>query len=88
MGMLLCRLQKLSFHPCAGWVVISLANAALIHKDYGTNQESRFAALWAMVEDRALRIDHYKDLPIDWARLGCDQGADSPAEGYEQYEHL
>ena len=62
------RLQWFVAQPYARWFVIFLAVAALIHPDYGTNPQSRFAALCALAEDHSLRIDHYKDLTIDWAR--------------------
>lgn len=48
-------------------LIFLLANT-LINLDYGTNPESRFAALCAMVEDKSFRIDHYKDLTIDWSQ--------------------
>lgn len=57
-----------SASPCRGWILIFLLANALIDLDYGTNPESRFATLAAMVEDHSFRIDHYKDLTIDWAR--------------------
>ncbi len=62
------RLTRLWTRPCSPWIAIFLAANLVIHPDYGTNPESRFAALCAMVEDHSFRIDHYKDLTIDWAR--------------------
>ena len=57
-----------SASPCRGWFLIFLLANALIDLDYGTNPESRFATLAALVEDHSFRIDRYKDLTIDWAR--------------------
>jgi hypothetical protein len=62
------RLRPFGAQPYARWIAIFLAGAALIHPDYGTNPESRFAALCALVEDHSFRIDHYRNLTIDWAR--------------------
>ena len=62
------RLRQFSSHPYARWIAIFVASNALIHPEGGTNQDSRFAAMCAMVEDRSFQIDHYKSLTIDWAR--------------------
>ena len=61
-------LRAVSGGPGRGWLLIFLLGNALINLDYGTNPESRFATLCAMVEDHSFRIDHYQDLTIDWAR--------------------
>lgn len=61
-------LRAVSDGPGRGWLLIFLLGNALINLDYGTNPESRFATLCAMVEDHSFRIDHYQDLTIDWAR--------------------
>src|SRR6266513_2608200 len=60
-------LQALFASPYRGWVLIFLLSNAVIDLDYGTNPESRFATLCAMVEDHSFRIDHYKERTIDWA---------------------
>lgn len=47
-----------------GFLVINLG----CHLSAGTNSDSRFASLLAIVEDHSFSIDRYVDLTVDWAR--------------------